>query len=320
MQPFELPFPGNRKTTGLLHLPKTEDHGRTATPLIVAIHGGTYTASYFDANEEYSIRNISNALRIPVVCINRPGYDESSVQPGNSGDTWCQSQGRFFHEMILPAIWEAYGGAKTNTTSIVLHGHSVGGGVTIATAACYSNDPEPDYPLSGIVTSGISWVQSKALATQAEEDASDQEDATDQGANLLTSSIKDHIMLNADMNLCTPSIFKTTSTINAPIPSAETLDIQKQWFEYWRELASEVFVPHLNVLPEHDRLWKVSEDINREFANAFKKCPRMEVSTLPEAPHCIELSRQAEGWYLRSFGFAVECAVAMEVRKERSSH
>ncbi|KAF2159764.1 hypothetical protein M409DRAFT_29767 [Zasmidium cellare ATCC 36951] len=325
MQPFELALPEGRKTTGLIHFPAQSSRKRISTPSIVTLHGGTYTASYFNVDDEHSIGNIAKALGAPVVCVTRPGYGDSSVQPRDSDETWIHQQGRFFHETILPAIWQEYGGAKTNSTSIVLLGHSVGGGVVIATAARYSTENSPKYPLSGLVTSGISSTVSKALAQQQEpggnvEEAQKVENKSTQndGTFLWPIAMKDQLLLCSNMNLCSPSILEASESLNAPIPAPETLDVQKQWFEYWRELAAEVKVPHMNTMPEYDWLWEVNREIMEDFGRAFESCPRMEISILPEAPHCIELSRQSEAWYFRSFGFAMECAGAFDLKKGRS--
>ena len=44
-------------------------------PLIVAIHGGTYTSAYFDV-PGYSLLDRADASGVPIIAPDRPGYGE----------------------------------------------------------------------------------------------------------------------------------------------------------------------------------------------------------------------------------------------------
>ena len=46
-------------------------------PLIIAVHGGTYTSEYFDI-PGHSLLDQAAALGIPIVAVDRPGYRGSS--------------------------------------------------------------------------------------------------------------------------------------------------------------------------------------------------------------------------------------------------
>jgi len=52
-------------------------------PLIAALHGGTYTARYFDVagSPEGSFLDLAAAAGYPVVCFDRPGYGASAALP-----------------------------------------------------------------------------------------------------------------------------------------------------------------------------------------------------------------------------------------------
>src|ERR1700760_570920 len=54
-------------------------------PLIVAVHGGTYTSRYFDV-PGYSLLDRAGVLGLPVLAIDRPGYGQS-LELDESGST-----------------------------------------------------------------------------------------------------------------------------------------------------------------------------------------------------------------------------------------
>ncbi|KAK4237976.1 hypothetical protein C8A03DRAFT_44211 [Achaetomium macrosporum] len=43
-------------------------------------------------------------------------------------------------------------------------------------------------------------------------------------------------------------------------------------------------------------------------------CPRIDLSLVQGAPHCMELSYWSQGWYSRCFGFALECSTSFAAR------
>lgn len=139
MQPFELEPPQGRTITGFFYRPKLTPRNRAGTSLIIALHAGTYTASYSYAGNEHSIKDTAKALGIPVAYVMRPGYGDNSIQSRDSNDTCVQQEACFFDDPILPAIWKD-GGFETEATSILLLSHSVGAAVTIAAAACLGDD------------------------------------------------------------------------------------------------------------------------------------------------------------------------------------
>ena len=52
-------------------------------PLIAALHGGTYTARYFDVagSPQGTFMDLAAAAGYPVVCFDRPGYGGSAALP-----------------------------------------------------------------------------------------------------------------------------------------------------------------------------------------------------------------------------------------------
>lgn len=110
-----------------------------------------------------------------------------------------------------------------------------------------------------------------------------------------------------------PSIYKQTAALQAETSFAELSDASTQWLDYWKKYAAKVSVPVMYGLAEKDQLWTASEVHARDFAAAFKGSPRVESGIILGSAHCSELSRVGRGWYVRAFGFAMECAVAKDL-------
>ena len=111
------------------------------------------------------------------------------------------------------------------------------------------------------------------------------------------------------------SIYKQTAALQSDTPAGELSDTLTQWLGYWAKYAAEVSVPVMYGLAEKDNLWSVSERSVRSFAAAFAKSPRVESGIILGSAHCSELCKVSRGWYARAFGFALECAVAKELKR-----
>ncbi|KAI9696507.1 MAG: hypothetical protein M1820_008135 [Bogoriella megaspora] len=280
------------------------------TPLIVGVHGGTYSAEYFDACPSTSVTNISNPLSIPVVSISRPGYAGSTALPllpaPSSGKTFIQQQGQHLHNVILPFLWSKYGEAS-GANSIVLFSHSIGSAISIVASSLHATDLKSGaskYPLSGLITSGIGSL----VVTISDSDYDHDVPETDE-KHLWPTEDHDARMLSKPMPLCPPEVYTEGEKLNNPMNPAERRDIQRSWWTYWEGYAGTIEVPHLYGMAEFDGLWEATQETVDRYMSAFKKCARAESSLVLGAPHCMELSYAGRGWMTKGLGFAVECAV-----------
>lgn len=169
MEACALSLSNDAVVTGLASFPDRDQvSGPSTLPLIVAVHGGTYSASYFFADDQHSALPVSSALGVPFLAINRPSYkDTTPVPPFPEDSTYLQEEGRYLHQEILPAIWKQYA-SRLGVSSIVLMTHSMGSFSAIIAAAL--NSDSSLYPLAGLVISGIGTKlrQGKGLETQIE--------------------------------------------------------------------------------------------------------------------------------------------------------
>ncbi|TKA66835.1 hypothetical protein B0A49_07317, partial [Cryomyces minteri] len=315
MESLSLTLPDGRLLTGLTSFPSQPAPG--AIPLIVTVHGGTYAADYYDADPAHSIRNISAALGVPVIAINRPGYKDSSPLPELTGDeTYIQQQGKYIDAVVLPALWSKYG---KGTQAVVLVGHSIGAAISTVTAGRHAESGSAaKYPLAGLVTYGIgSQKGRKPFGDAVESDAGEapnkpSPDATlappeKPAAQVWPKEMKDGIMLHP--KLCAPSVFSLHDKLNNPMSYDESSDTIGMYLNYWASYAARVTVPVMYTAPSNDFLWYATLEALEEYAAAFVSSPKVECGVQLKSPHCIELSLQGQAWMVRFFGFAMEGSV-----------
>lgn len=149
MEHFLITLSNDAYLSGLASTPQPNVNTPRYRPLIVGVHGGTYTSQYFNASPSHSAGTISKQLGVPFVAYDRPGYKQSSALPSISdGSTFFQVEGKYLHQYILPKIWEEFGG-ESGASTIVLMGHSLGCSACIVAAAIHAQEPEARYPLAG---------------------------------------------------------------------------------------------------------------------------------------------------------------------------
>lgn len=313
MQPFKLTLANGAALTGLHNHPERsaaftalEDRHR---PLIIAIHGGTYSSSYFDADAKHSATLCSNSLGIPVVAIDRPLYEGStSLYPLPDGESYHGQLAVWLHRFILPALWAEFG---KGCSSMLLHCHSLATpGAVIAAGMHARQEGKPTYPLAGLTISGFG-----SRVHHANRNVDESRDEPSEFINFSIEAKDD--MLPA--GTADPEIYKQTRRLNKPMPAAELQSMAGIWLhdteQDWKTFAADVKVPVMIGIAERDTLWVGTEEHVKEFAGGFTRSSRVDASLVKDAPHCLELSYWAQGWYARCFGFAMECAVGFAVRQ-----
>jgi hypothetical protein len=187
--------------------------------------------------------------------------------------------------------------------------HSLG--VPSGIVASALNAEMRSYPLAGLVISsiGTEWDKEHRVGMQ---DMLKEKPATITFPN----DFKDTAMLGSrEEGMADPSIYDQTEVLQDVMYFEECAEMQTQWLDYWQEYAVKVNVPVMYALAEKDWLWTVSEQHVRDFAGAFRGSPRVESGLVLGTAHCMELSRVGRGWYARAFGFSLECAVALDLRR-----
>jgi pimeloyl-ACP methyl ester carboxylesterase len=301
MQPFELDLLDGGKASGRLRFPERTNLP-SRMPLIVCMHGGSYDSEYFDADAQHSIFGLATRIGIPVIALDRPGYGKSKVVTVTD-ETYAEAQGKYINSTILPALWKEFE-KRSNAKAIVLLAHSIG--AMMATIAAGSYTVDQSYPLAGLITSGIG-----SQLHEGPREGMKQLLSIETNLINFDAQTKDAIMLQWPMkNVVESTTWQLTEKLNKPIPREELSDINTNWLTYWKKYANNLTVPIMYGSAEFDALWVSSNNAIEEYRQSFSSSPKVECGLIPKAPHCIELSCQSMAWYLRCFGFAMECVVA----------
>jgi pimeloyl-ACP methyl ester carboxylesterase len=257
-------------------------------PLIVAVHGGTYTSRYFDV-PGYSLMSRAGEAGLSILAPDRPGYGDS-IQLPDARSTLRGSAQYLGH--ALSDAWDRYRGAAQG---IVLVAHSIGAAISMIVAS-----EKPDWPLLGLAISGVglrtppghreAWA---ALpATYRVE---------------IPQALKDQVMFGP------PGSFDermpaASHIADAPAPKAELVDIVSTWHEQVADVAARIEVPVHYRQGQFDGLWIVNEREANGFRDALINAASVDASLVPGVGHCIDFHRGSAAFHAEQIRFAIQCA------------
>jgi pimeloyl-ACP methyl ester carboxylesterase len=262
------------------------------TPLVVALHGGTYTSLYFDV-PGFSLLDVAASLEVPIIAIDRPAYG-GSTQVDDS-DSIILKNAEVLDE-LLSELWTTHG---NGTSGIFVIGHSIGGAIATALAARH-----PSWPLLGIAVSGC-------LVRVPSESGGAWAALPDTYLVELPAEIKDFLMFGPEWTygVMMPS---ASHVANTTVPKAELLDITSTWITNLHSTAAKVDVPVHSRQGAFDHLWVTDDAQMAEFASVFTGSPHVDARLVPEAGHCIDFHRVSRAFQLEQLAFALTCCVNAE--------
>jgi len=258
-------------------------------PLVVAIHGGTYTSAYFDV-PGYSLLDRGAANGIPVIAPDRPGYGESASLP--EGEGTIKGQARALKSALQDG-WRRHG---ASTRGIVLIGHSIGGAI----AATIASDPE-DLPLIGVAVSGV------GLQTPGDHKGL-WERLPKTPLVEMPTPVKDQLMFSP-RGAFDASMPAASHVANALCPRAELIDIVSAWRNDARKVLGKIAIPLHYRQAENDQLWIVDQKQVDGFARAASKAPRVDAAMMRATGHCMDFHRIGAALQVQQLGFALQCAI-----------
>lgn len=264
------------------------DGAEKGAPLIVALHGGTYSSAYFDI-EGFSLLDRASRLGFNVIALDRPGYGQSTpLPPGqatilNNAERLDQAIGR---------IWESRADVAPG---IVIIGHSIGGAITTAVAA-----RQPTWPLLGIALSGVGLV-SPPEAGEAWAGLPDCEMID------LPDALKDGVMFGPE-HTYSAAAPNSMHGADAPVPRCELIDIVTTWPANAQSIAACVRAPVYYRQGEFDRLWVTDDAEVHAFGAAFTSSDDVDARLYRSAGHCIDFHKLGPAFQLGQLAFALRCA------------
>ena len=258
------------------------------TPLIVALHGGTYTSAYFDL-PGFSLIERAVAAGFPIVALDRPCYGETTpLDPGT--ETIRNSAERL--DAIIAGLFEQ---SPEPAQRVVLLGHSIGAAIALAIAA-----RRPSWPLIGVAVSGM------CLDSPPEAGAA-WADLPETVMVELPPALKDAVMFGPPHTF-DPPMPGAGRAADAPVPRAELIDIVLGWPVIAPEILGNVRVPVHYRLGEHDRLWITNDTEVARFAAALSRAPAVDARLLSDTGHCIDFHHCGAGLQVDQIEFARRCA------------
>jgi pimeloyl-ACP methyl ester carboxylesterase len=266
------------------HAPAAEISG---LPLLVALHGGTYTSAYFAVagGPSGSFLDIAGRNGFSVLVLDRPGYGESTLIPEEE-NTFAR-QAEILDRVIAAALdlWPAPG--------VVLVGHSIGGMISLEIAARH-----PHWPLIGVATSGNGARIPAGGAAEAL-------------GSLPLSGVVDLPVAERDAVMFGPAGSFTEAARSAahgsyaPTPFIELVRAPVWARERLSAVAAAVEVPVQTVLGEHDALWDSSAAALAEYESRFTV--PASATILPGIGHSIDHHLMGAALDLGQLAFAQLC-------------
>lgn len=313
-EPFTLTLSNGAKLTGISHIPATTKVV-PFRPLLVGIHGATCTAHHFDVDAKRTASICSAALGVPFIAFNRPNYkDTASFLPLPENSTYAKEEGKWNHEYIFPALWDAFG-KPNDCTAMVTVSHSMAALGTIVATAIYAKQPSPSYPLAGIIISGFGYPARGRNRAELQRPP---------GSGPLPDKFQFPLEIKRDLMVSEPELGCYDLDTLQQLPAQDTYMLKEElddlfgtWQTYWREYSDEIKVPMLYALGQYDWVWEGTKEHVEEFARSFPSSPRVDAELVGQAPHALEWWWGCQAWYARCFGWAVEVCTAVVVKQKQ---
>ncbi len=258
-------------------------------PLIAALHGGTYTARYFDVagSPQGTFMDLAAASGYPVVSFDRPGYGGSpALDPAHN------TFDRHAH-LLAGAIGQA--AAQSAADGVFLVGHSIGGMIAMMISA-----GDMGFRLIGMSVTGMGAVirrggPADALASLPADETVD-----------LPYDQRDQVMFGPDFTR-SPEGVQAAHGSYAPVPVRELIQAPQWPDDHLPGLPPRVKVPVHNALAEFDALWDSSPANVEQFAKLLTAAPYVDAGVARATGHSIDHHILGHALHLRQLAFAEEC-------------
>jgi pimeloyl-ACP methyl ester carboxylesterase len=280
---FQLSIDGNTCSGRMAEPP---DRSVSNSPVVVAIHGGTYFSKYFDI-VNYSLLQLGVEQNLPVIAIDRPGYGQSTGLP-DAPDLLHQNA-LYLNTIIPKVVAELTPGG----TSVFLIGHSMGGAIAITIASL-----GPDW-LSGIAVSGIGTIVPPELPSVFAELPLEE-------LVTLPVEMKDTVMFGPEGSM-SDDMPEASHEANTTVPLSELFDVTSGWVERFPELSGTVEVPVHYRQAEFDHLWVTDPSTVDAFAQSFRHSAGVDAQIIPGVGHCIDFHRVSKSFQTQQLEFAHAC-------------
>lgn len=273
--------------SAFLHL---AEHPEQGLPVLVVLHGGTFTSDYFRVacSTAGSFVTVANRNGFHVLAIDRPGYGQSAGLP--------DAEYAFPHQAALldTAIAELL--PQTPGGEALLVGHSIGGMIALEIAA-----RQPSWALIGVCATGMgARIPAGGPAEQL-------------GSLPFTGVVDLPVPQREQLWYGPPGSYSDAAVLEArgsfaPAPMAELVYAPTWAAQRLAAVASDVRVPVHHALAEFDALWDPSPEARETFLAHFGPGASVESEIVQGVGHCIDHHILGSALHLRQLAFARQCA------------
>ena len=263
--------------------------------VIVAFHGGSSTAAYFDCpgHPSLSLLRMGADNGYTMVALDRPGYGSSAPYP----DAMERPEQRI--ALVYGAIDKILG-ANPRGAGLFLVGHSAGCELAVRLAA---DDRAERANVIGLELAGTG-VQYDAAMAEIMKSAT----ATGRPTGLRE-------VLWQPAELYPPDVL--SGMTNSSTGALYEVGMTKSWpRQDFPALAPHVCVPVQFSAAEHERVWRSDADAMAQIAAMFTSSPRFVINEQPDTGHNMSLSLNAAAYHSSVLSFVEECLTAQQNTSE----
>lgn len=258
-------------------------------PLLVALHGGTYTSEYFciAGSSHGSFVDIANRNGFAVLRVDRPGYGASDLLP--------EDQNTFARQAELLDAAIATMVSDVDAATSVLVGHSIGGMIALEIAA-----RQPDWGLVGVAVSGMG-------ARIPAGGAAEQLAAIPlSGVVDLPVAEREPLWYGPGASVSEDAVIAARSSF-APAPMVE-LKAAPQWAATrLDDVVAAITVPVHHTLAQYDSLWDTTPQARELFLSKFGPGQQVSSEIMPGVGHCLDHHVHGAALHYRQLAFAHQC-------------
>jgi len=273
--------------------------------VVVAFHGGSSTAAYFDCpgHPSLSLLRIGADNGYTMVALDRPGYGSSAPYPD---------------AMELPEqrVALAYGavdkilGTNSRDAGLFLVGHSAGCELAVRMAVAAD---ERSTETNGVPAEQAGVIGIELAGTGVEYDAAMADIMKSATATQRPTGLRE--MLWQPAELYPPDVL--SGMTNSSTGALYEVGMTKSWpRQDFPALAPRVRVPVQFSVAEHERVWRSDAETLAQIGAMFTASPRFVINEQSSTGHNLSLSVNAAAYHEKVLSFVEECVVAQRDTSE----
>jgi pimeloyl-ACP methyl ester carboxylesterase len=263
--------------------------------VIVAFHGGSSTAAYFDCPGHPSLSLLRSGADngFTMVALDRPGYGSSAPYP----DAMERPEQRV--ALAYGAIDKILG-STSRGAGLFLVGHSAGCELAVRMA---TDDQAERTDVIGLELAGTGVQYDAAMADIMKSATATQR----------PTGLREVLWQPAD--LYPPDVL--SGMTNSSTGALYEVGMTKSWpRQDFPALAPRVRVPVQFSVAEHERVWRSDPETLAQIGAMFTASPRFVINEQPSTGHNLSLSVNAAAYHSTVLSFVGQCVVAQKDTSE----